>query len=74
MDLGLPDIREDKPIARLKTDPSTKHLPVLVITAYYSAPLWRAPFAAGACEVLYKRGALPILEETLDRVTDRHAK
>ena len=57
MDLGLPDIRGDKAIARLKTDPFTKHLPVLVITAYYSVPLVESALAADACEVLYKRSA-----------------
>ena len=35
MDLGLPDMTGDEAIARLKADPSTTHIPVIVITAYY---------------------------------------
>lgn len=69
MDLGLPDITGDEAIARLKVDPSTKHIPVIVITAYYEgAPLVESALAAGACEVLYKPVALRILEDTLLRL------
>src|ERR1043165_794337 len=40
IDLGLPDITGDEVVARLKADPATKHIPVIVITAYYGgAPL-----------------------------------
>ena len=68
MDLGLPDIGGDAAIARLKLDPSTKHIPVIVITAYYEgAPLVESAIAAGACEVLYKPIALRMLEDTLRR-------
>jgi len=59
MDLGLPDIRGDEAIARLKLDPITKHIPVIVITAFYGdAPLVESALEAGACEVLYKPVAL----------------
>ena len=69
MDLGLPDITGDEAIARLKVDPSTKHIPVIVITAYYEgAPLVESALAAGACDVLYKPVALRILEDTLLRL------
>ena len=69
MDLGLPDITGDEAIARLKVDPSTKHIPVIVITAYYgNAPLVESALAAGACEVLSKPVALRTLEDTLRRL------
>jgi len=69
MDLGLPDITGDEATARLKLDPSTKHIPVIVITAYYgNAPLVESAFAAGACEVLSKPVALRTLEDTLRRL------
>lgn len=68
MDLGLPDITGDEATARLKLDPSTKHIPVIVITAYYgNAPLVESALAAGACEVLSKPVALRTLEDTLRR-------
>jgi CheY-like chemotaxis protein len=68
MDLGLPDIRGDEATARIKANPSTKHIPVIVITAYYGdAPLVESALAAGACEVLYKPVALRTLEDMLRR-------
>lgn len=69
MDLGLPDIRGDEATARLKVDSSTRHIPVVVITAYYGdVPLVQSALAAGACEVLYKPVALRTLEGTLLRL------
>ena len=69
MDLGLPDITGDVATARLKLDPSTKHIPVIVITAYYGgSPRVESARAAGACEVLYKPVALQTLEDTLRRL------
>ena len=72
IDLGLPDITGDEVVARLKADPATKHIPVIVITAYYGgSPLVVSAIAAGACEILYKPVALPILEQTLERVLNQ---
>ena len=69
MDLGLPDITGDEVIARLKADPATKQIPVIVITAYFkSAPVVESALAAGACEVLSKPVALRTLEDTLHRL------
>jgi CheY-like chemotaxis protein len=69
IDLGLPDITGDEVVARLKADPATKHIPVIVITAYYGgAPLVESAIAAGACEVLYKPIPLRTLEDTLHRL------
>jgi two-component system cell cycle response regulator DivK len=68
MDLGLPDITGDTATSRLKADPSTKHIPVIVITAYYGdAQLVESAVAAGACEVLYKPVALRTLADALRR-------
>jgi CheY-like chemotaxis protein len=68
MDLGLPDVRGDEVTARLKTDPATEHIPVIVITAYYGdAELLESAAAAGACEILYKPVSLRILEDSLRR-------
>jgi len=68
MDLGLPDMRGDEVTARLKADPATKHIPVVVITAYYGdEQLLESAVAAGAREVLYKPVSLRILEDSLRR-------
>lgn len=73
MDLGLPDITGDEATARLKADPSTKHIPVVAVTAYYKeSPAVESVVAAGACEVLHKPIALRSLEEALRRLlTDK---
>jgi CheY-like chemotaxis protein len=69
MDLGLPDITGDKATARLKADPSTKHIPVIAITAYYKeSPLVESAVAAGACEVLHKPIALRSLDDAVRRL------
>jgi two-component system, cell cycle response regulator DivK len=69
MDLGLPDITGDRVTARLKADPSTKHIPVIAITAYYKeSPLVESAVAAGACEVLCKPIALRSLDDALRRL------
>ena len=66
MDLALPDSGGDQVINQLKLDPSTKHIPVMVVTAYYEgAPVVESALAAGACEILYKPVAL---RTTLERV------
>jgi two-component system cell cycle response regulator DivK len=73
MDLGLPDITGDEATIRLKADPSTKHIPVVAITAYYKeSPLVEMAVSAGACEVLHKPIALRTLEDALRRIlTDK---
>ena len=69
MDLGLPDIPGDEATARLKADPSTKHIPIIVITAYYKeSPLVESAVTAGACEGLHKPIALRSLEDALRRL------
>ena len=55
MDLGLPGITGDEATARLKADPRTKDIPIVVNTAYHSgSPLVTRAMAVGAAEVLYK--------------------
>ena len=69
MDLGLPDITGDQATARIKADPSTKHIPVIAFTAYYKeSPLVESAITAGVCEVLQKPITLKSLEDTLRRL------
>jgi two-component system cell cycle response regulator DivK len=69
MDLGLPDLTGGEATARLKADPSTKHIPVIAITAYCKeTPLVESAVAAGACEVLYKPITLRSLDDALRRL------
>ncbi len=40
MDLGLPGITGDEAIARLKADPSTREIPVIVNTAFHKSSVF----------------------------------
>jgi CheY-like chemotaxis protein len=68
MDLGLPGITGDEATARLKADPSTRDIPVIVNTAFpKGAPLVKRAIAVGAAEILYKPTNLKALEEVVRR-------
>ena len=69
MDLALPGTTGDEAIARLKADSSTRHIPIVVATAFHekAAQVERA-VAAGADETLYK----PITWTTMQEVVQRY--
>ena len=68
MDLGLPGMTGDEATARLKADPSTRDIPVIVNTAFpKGAPPVERALAAGATEILYKPTNLKTLLEVVHR-------
>ena len=54
MDLVMPDVTGDEVMRRLKADPLTRNMPVIVTTAFLSGTLVDRAIAVGAAEVLYK--------------------
>src|SRR6266496_465059 len=54
MDLGLPGITGDEAPARLKADPSTRDIPVIVYTAFQGGALVERAIVSGAAEILHK--------------------
>jgi CheY-like chemotaxis protein len=54
MDLRLPKMTGDEATARLKADPSTRDIPVIVWTAFHRGALIERAIAAGATEILHK--------------------
>ena len=68
MDLGLPEMPGDEVMARLKDDPSTREIPVIVVTALPKdgTSVERA-IAAGAAEILYKPFTFKALGEAMRR-------
>ncbi len=68
MDLGLPGITGDEATARLKADPATKDIPVIVNTAFHKGTLIDRAIAVGAAEILHK----PISFEALREVVRRY--
>jgi CheY-like chemotaxis protein len=68
MDLGLPEITGDEATARLKADPSTRDIPVIVNTAFpKGAPPVERALAVGAAAILYKPTNLKVLLEVMQR-------
>jgi len=68
MDLGLPGMTGDEATARLKADESTKHIPVIVNTAFHpgSVQVERA-LAAGAVHILHKPTPLRVFQQMAQR-------
>ena len=54
MDLGLPGINGDEATARLKADPATRDIPVIINTAFQKGAIVDHALAVGAAEVLHK--------------------
>jgi CheY-like chemotaxis protein len=54
MDLRLPEMNGAEATARLKANPSTRDIPLLVITAYAAGIDTRRALDAGAAEILHK--------------------
>ena len=68
MDLGLPEMTGAEAIARLKTDPRTMNIPVIVNTAFPNgSPLVERAVAAGAVEIIYKPNDFSALRATVAR-------
>ena len=67
MDLGMPVIGGDEVMAWLKTDLVTRHIPIIVTTAFLFGPSVDRAIAAGAAEVIYKPFNFDTLHTTLQR-------
>jgi len=68
MDLGMPAMTGDQATARLKADPSTRDIPVIVTTAFSYGPLIDLAIRAGADEIMHK----PLQLKSLRLAMQRH--
>jgi len=68
MDLGMPAMTGDQATARLKADPSTRDIPVIVTTAFSYGPLLDRAISAGADEIMHK----PLELKSLRLVVQQH--
>ena len=64
----MPVVTGDEAMAWLKADPLTRHIPVIVTTAFLHGPLVDRAIACGAAEILYK----PFHLNSLHVVMQRH--
>ena len=67
MDIYLPDIIGDKIIARLKANPATRDIPVIITTALLEGTARNNALHAGAAEILEKPFSITTMREVLDR-------
>jgi CheY-like chemotaxis protein len=67
MDICLPEILGDKIIARLKANPATRDVPVIVTTALLEGTARNHALHAGAAEILEKPFSITTIREVLDR-------
>ena len=67
MDICLPDMTGDEITARLKSNPATRDIPVIIITAFQERDVTNRALDAGAVEILQKPFSLTMLRGILDR-------
>jgi CheY-like chemotaxis protein len=67
MDIYLPDIMGDKIIARLKANPVTQDIPVIITTALLERTARNHALHAGAAEILEKPFSITTMREVLGR-------
>jgi two-component system phosphate regulon response regulator PhoB len=72
LDLGLPMITGDEVVRRIKSDPCTARIPIVVNTAFDpEASIVKDAIAAGADEVLYKpadfQNFIPVARRFVDK-------
>jgi CheY-like chemotaxis protein len=75
MDIRLPGIDGDEATKRIKADPSTRNIPVIVNTAFdRNSAVVRRAIAAGAAEVLYKPINFTALRDLVHQYLSRDTK
>jgi two-component system, cell cycle response regulator DivK len=67
MDLDMPAMTGDQATARLKADPSTRNIPVIVTTAFSYGSLVDRAITAGADEIMHKPFELKLLRAAMQR-------
>ena len=69
MDLGLPGMAGEDVTETLKSDPSTRHIPIVIHTAFAGTARTMRALQAGAAEILQKPSSLKTITETLQKYT-----
>ena len=70
LDLHLPDLQGSQVLARLKTDPETRHIPVAMLSADATAGQVERLLAIGADDYLTKPLDIPAFMALLDKTLD----
>lgn len=67
MDIYLPEMTGDEVTARLKANPATRDVPVIITTAFQEPAVTNRALDAGAAEILWKPFSFTMLRGILDR-------
>ena len=67
MDIGLPKLNGAEATARIKGDPETKHIPIVILTALRNCADTKRALESGAAEILLKPVSVPMLQEVLSK-------
>ncbi len=67
MDLGLPEISGDEATVKIKSDPKTRDIPIVVQTAFGMGPEAKRAVAAGAAEIIDKPISITALQRTVKK-------
>ncbi len=67
MDLGLPEISGDVATAQIKADPATRHIPVVIQTAFGSGANAKRAMEAGAAEIMHKPISITDIQKLLNK-------
>lgn len=67
MDIGLPKLNGAEAIVKIKGNPATKHIPIVILSALRMCPDIKRALEAGAVEILQKPVNVPKIQEVLSR-------
>ena len=74
MDLGLPELSGDEATAQIKANEGTKHIPVVIQTAFGAGPIAQRAIDAGAAEILHKPIAISAIQATVKKYLSANLK
>jgi CheY-like chemotaxis protein len=67
MDLGLPEMGGDEATVRLKADPATRHIPIVIQTAFGEGAAAKRALEAGAAEMMQKPIAITDMQKLVSK-------
>lgn len=67
MDIGLPKLNGAEATVKIKGNPATKHIPIVILSAHGLCPDITCALEAGAAEILQKPVRIPELQKVLSK-------
>ncbi len=67
MDIGLPKLNGAEAIVRIKGDPATKHIPIVILSALHMCPDIKRALESGAAGILQKPVSVLKIQEILSK-------